>query len=248
MSNDLVKLNYEDHIRFLILRYPQDSIKVAEEASKLVGTTITVEEVTRIKQKMKRTLDRDIAARVAFNLAQQIIQGSMERSAKLEAMFQLWDGKDVAFESVCCLAPAVEHPGYMGTTSYYTCAKCGTTCGVKVVRDEALQKLKIKIIQEMREEAEHMMRFAKQMGFTAPQEPAQVINNRNQFLVVGQQQNNTVNGPVQIDARMAEKVENMSPVERERLIHELQKMADQAATPDPIDVNFEPKKEETPHE
>lgn len=239
MSHNIQKLNYEDRVRFLLLRYPQDPIKVAEEASKLMNTEVTVEEVTRIKKRMQRTLDRDIAARVAANLAQQIIQGSMERCAKLEAMFQMWDGKDIAVESVCCAAPAIEHPGEFGTSSYYTCAKCSTNCGIRVVRDEALQKLKIKLLQEMRAESEHLIAFAKQMGFTAPQELPPVVNQKN-FLIVGQQQNNQMTGPVQIDSHMAQKVEDMSPVEREHLIHDLRNMADQATAP-VQDAKFEPK-------
>lgn len=232
------RINYEDQVRFLILRYPHDLQKVVEAASKLMGVEIPLEEVVRIKQRFKRTLDKDVAARIAANLAQQVIQGSMERCAKLEAMFQMWDGKDVALESLCCLAPVEEHG--LGGNVYHICLKCNTNCGVKVIRDEALQKLKIKLLQEMRAESEHLILFAKQMGFTAPQEPAQVVNNRNSFLIVGQQQNNTqVSEPVQIDVRMAQKVENMSPVEREHLIHDLQRMADQATT----DAQFEPKKE-----
>ena len=241
MSHSIQKLNYEDHIRFLILQYPGDLQRVAEKASERVGTEVTIEEVTRIKQRMKRTMDRDVAARVAANLAQQVIQGSMERCAKLEAMFQMWDGKDISMKSLCCSAPAIEHPGAYGSTSYYTCAKCETTCGVTVVRDEALQKLKIKLIQEMRAESEHLIAFAKSMGFTAPQEPATVVNQRNNFLLVGRQQNNQVNGPVQIDAGVAKQVEDMSPVEREHLIHDLKKMAEQATAP--IDAQFESQKE-----
>lgn len=240
MSNNLARLNYEDLVRFLILQYPGDLQKVAEKASERTGASVTIEEVTRIKQRMKRTLDKDIVARIATNLAQQIIQGSMERCAKLEAMYQLWDGKDAAPQSLCCGSPAIEHPGAFGSSGYFTCAKCGTNCGIKVVRDEALQKLKIKIIQELRAESEHIVQFAKQMGFTAPQELPPVVNQKNQFLIVGQQQNNQMTGPVQIDARMAQKVEDMSPVEREHLIHDLQNMADQATAP-VRDANFEPK-------
>lgn len=229
MSHNLAKINWEDQVRFLILRYPHDMLKVAESASALMNTTVTVEEVNRIKQRMKRTLDRDIAARVAANLAQHIIQGSMERCAKLEAMFQMWDGKDVAVESLCCSAPAIEHPGAFGTTGYYTCAKCETNCGTRIIRDETLQKLKIKLLQEMRAESEHLIAFAKQMGFTSTQDgPTQVVNNKNQFLIVGQQQNTQMSGPVQIDSRMAKKVDEMSPVEREHLIQDLQKMAETA--------------------
>lgn len=227
MSHNLQRLNYEDNIRFLILRYPHNATKVAEEATKILNAEITVEEVLRIQARFKRTMDRDVGLRVAANLAQHVIQGSMERCAKLEAMFQLWDGKDVAMESLCCQAPVIEHPGLDGASDYYVCAKCGTTCGTRTTRDEALQKLKIKLLQEMRAESEHLITFAKQMGFTVPQEPAPIVNNKNNFLIVGQQQNTQVNGPAQIDGRMAQKVESMSPVERERLIHDLQKMAEQ---------------------
>jgi len=230
------KLNYEDQVRFLILRYPHDARKVAEEATKMLNCEITTEEVIRIQQKFKRTLDKDIAARVAANLAQQIVQGSMERCAKLEAMFQMWDGKDEALESVCCSAPVEEH-GLSGNI-YHICLKCNTNCGVRVVRDEALQKLKIKLLQEMRAESEHLITFAKQMGFTVPQEPAPIINQKTNFLIVGQQQNTQVNGPVKIDAGVAKKVEDMTPVEREHLIHDLQKMADRATQV--TDVTFEP--------
>ena len=230
------KANYEDQVRFLILRYPQDMKKVAEKASEIFNCDISVGEIVRIKQRFKRTMDKDVAARVAANLSQQIIQGSQERCAKLEAMFQLWDGKDEAMESVCCSAPVVEH-GLSGNI-YYVCAKCSTNCGVRIVRNEALQKLKIKLIQEMRAESDHLITFAKQMGFTTPQEPVPVVNQRN-FLIVGQQQNNQVTtGPVQIDARMAQKVDDMSPVEREHLIQDLKKLADQAT-----DASFEPPKE-----
>jgi hypothetical protein len=240
MSHNIQKLNWEEQVRFLILRYPQDMKKVAEKASEIFNCDISVEEVVRIKQRFKRTMDKDVAVQVAANLSRQIVQGSQERCAKLEAMFQLWDGKDEAMESVCCEAPVVEHG--LGGNIYYVCAKCSINCGVRVVRNEALQKLKIKLIQEMRAESDHLINFAKQMGFTAPQESAPVVNQKN-FLIVGQQQNNQVTtGPVQIDARIAQKVDDMSPVEREHLIHDLRKLAEGAT-----EATFESSEKSTPN-
>lgn len=217
MSNELQKRSYEDHIRFLLLRYPNNLKRVAEEASKYFDQEISTVEIGRILQKFTKQQNRDVNLWVACNLAKEILLGAQQRAAKLEAMFQTWAGKEESLRSLCCKAPVSEH--ILSGNHYYRCLKCDTTCNVESTNHLELEGLKITLIQEMREESLHLIQFAEKMGFTA-QPPAPVTKNQNFILV----DNRKAEGKeaVPIDAEMGRQIENVHPMEREHIIKRLE--------------------------
>lgn len=239
LSNEIQisKKSFEDQVRFLILRYPVNLIKVAEEASKFVGRPVPLNEIERIYQKFRKSQNKDVNLWVACNLSQEILYGSQQRLAKLEAMFQQWDGREVAKSSLCCGAPVSEH--YIGESHYYRCLKCDTTCNVQEIRRLELEKLKLAILKDIRTENLFLMKFAKDMGFTGKQ-PETVTKNSN-YVFVQTNQAQQAGASVPIDASVGQKIDNMSPMERERFIKSLEKLAD---TPAEQVVAFEESKSE----
>jgi phenylacetate-coenzyme A ligase PaaK-like adenylate-forming protein len=77
----------------------------------------------------------------------------------------------------------------------------------------------------MRQESEHLMKFAKDMGFVAnqPQEPS--IKNQN-YLIVNAPSEKARSIPIQ--SEIAKGAEQLSPMEREKLIHQLQGQLEKA--------------------
>lgn len=217
--NSIQKTTYEEHVRYLLLRFPKNLMRVAEEASKFVNREVSIEEVKRIYDKFKKSQSKDINYWVACNLAQEILQGSLERNAKLEAMYQTWDGREIAEASICCNAP-VEHIE-MGGNSYYRCLACNETCNIKTLSFLDLEELKMKILKQMREESSFLIKMAKEMGFTtgAPK----IVEKNQQFIYVDQRKDKVAE-PVNIDASVGKDLENMSPMEREAVLKRLEKM------------------------
>ena len=218
MSNTLQKHNYEDYVRFLILRYPKDLKRVSKEASTYFGQSIPVSEVERILQRFAKQQNRDVNLWVAVNLSREILLGSQQRQAKLEAMYSVWDGRENSLVSLCCGAP-VEELEDSGPDFSFRCLKCNRLCNAEVLDHLELERLKIKIIQEMREESLHLIQFAEKMGFTA-QQPVPVTKNQNFILVDNRTPGK--DAPIPIDAQTGHQIENMSPMEREGLIKRLE--------------------------
>ena len=237
MGNNIVKRQFEEQIRFLLLQFPLDVNRVAQDASEYFGTDVSIEQVVRIQKKMKSHQDRDTAVWVASNIAQKLFQSVREREAKLEAMFATWAGAEKGRVSVCCRGP-VEKKEDMSGNTYYFCLVCCEDCYTRTAHYLEIEKLKIQILRELRKEADLLVKFAKDLGFTVQsQQPKQVEQNTNFFLVNphanhGQQQQ----GAVPIDAQAAKRLEEMSPTERERVIKNLEQMA-QGKTPI-VDTDF----------
>lgn len=224
MSN-IVKRQLEDQIRFLLLQFPSDVGRVASDASEYFGQEITVDQVVRIQRKMKSQQDRDTAMWVASNISQKLFQGIREREAKLEAMFATWAGAEKGCVSVCCGGPVEKKKDVSGNT-YHFCLVCCQNAHIRTARYPEIEKLKMQIIREMRKETELMIKFAKDLGFTAKgNEPPKKVHQHTNFVVVGGGGGGGQQGAVPIDAEAAKRLEEMSPTERERIIKSLERMS-----------------------
>lgn len=219
----IVKRQFEDQVRCLLLQFPSSPARVAQEASLYFGREVTVEEVVRVRTKMKAQMDRDTALWVASNITQRLFRSVQQREAKLEAMYEAWAGAEQGMVSVCCCGP-VEKKWDMSSNEYYFCLACCTNCHVRTARYPEIEKLKMQIVRELRKETELMLKFAKDLGFTAKgQEPKEVHQHTN-FVMVNQG-GHEPREAVPIDAEAAKRLEDMSPSERERMIKELERMA-----------------------
>jgi hypothetical protein len=217
----------------LLLRFPRDLKRVAKEASEYFGTEISYTEVSHMQRRFRESQDKDVSLWVACNLAREVLHTSFQRQAKLEAMYQAWDGKESAEVSLCCSAP-VEKKEPMQGSAYYRCMKCDNTCKTKHIAKVELEKLKITIIREMRKESEFIMKFAKTMGFAAPSESKNVVKNTN-FIYQSSEKSSSNKG---VDHEVAKKLEEMTPIERERVIKSLERIA--SGNQNVVDAEFLP--------
>jgi len=232
---NIVKLKLEEHIRFLLLRYPQNLDRVAEEASNYAGTDVPVSVVNKILVKFKTKQDRDVKYWVACNLAQEVLRQSMSRQAKLEAIYTHWDGKEEPLVSACCEFPVDKHETIEGNI-YYRCLKCNNTCNVAKAKNLDLENLKLRLIKDMRLESEHLMKFAKEMGFIAESGEPTSKGDKN-YIFVNQQQNNPPLSGIPVESSIAKKAEEMTPMEREKLIHQLTNLAQEATNAEFVEGN-----------
>lgn len=210
-------------MRSLLLQFPSNLSRVAEEASKYFGRDVSLEEVTKIRTKMKSQMDHDTAFWVASNIVQRLFRSVQQREEKLEAMFATWAGAEQGVVSVCCNGP-VEKKTDMAGNTYYFCLVCGNNCHVRTAQYPEIEKLKMRIIQELRKESELMLKFAKDLGFTMKSEPKEVHQHTN-FVMVNNQGGQRSQDSTPIDSQAAKRLEEMSPSERERIIKELERMA-----------------------
>jgi hypothetical protein len=229
MSSNPIKLRLEGKVHYLLLRYPNNLDRVAAEASKYMGSEVTVEMVTKIKRRFRQKQDKDVRFWVSCSMSQLMIQGTQERLAKLEAMYEHWDGLEDLQVSSCCEYPVEKHED-VSENVYFRCLKCHETCKTRTMHRDHVEKLKIRLIQEMRKESDHVMKYAKTMGFISnagdPEIPPVVHKN---FVYVDAKQGES-KGPVQlpISAEEAKKVEDMEPMERTQLTRKLEALLEES--------------------
>jgi hypothetical protein len=184
--------------------------------------------VMKIKRRFRQKQDKDVRFWVSCSMSQLMIQGTQERLAKLEAIYEHWDGLEDMRVSTCCGYPTEEHED-MAHNKYYRCLRCHQTCKITTTHQQDVEKLKIKLVQEMRKESEHIMKYAKTMGFTPnageSENPAVVHKN---FVYVDAKQGDS-KGPVQlpISAEEAKRVEEMEPMERTQLTRKLEALLEE---------------------
>lgn len=238
MSNgNIVRLRLEEKIRFLLMKYPMNLERVSQEASEYAGTFVSLDVVNRVLKKFKARQDKDTKYWLACSMAQELIHSSQSRQAKLEDMFSRWEGKEEVIVSSCCSYPVQKIEPMQGEP-YYRCLKCDHTCNVVPKNKLELENLKLRIIRELRSESAFLISAAKTLGFTnlEREQPAPVNNN---YVFVGR---NETEDPkrkeVAIDSEMAKKADDMSAMEREKLIHKLEGMLSE-----PTPAEFEPETE-----
>jgi hypothetical protein len=108
-----------------------------------------------------------------------------------------------------------------------------------------VEKLKIRLIKEMRQESSHLIKFAKDMGFVATEKQEGQPKNNN-FIFVGSQTQRNAAGKSEVDIspEKAKQIENMDPMERERLRHKLEDMLVEAEKSE-IEAEFIEDKDES---
>jgi len=224
MANKIANLNLEEKIRFFLLRYGQDLVKVKAAAEEYAGKEITVAQIKRVLKQFRAAQTNEVAYWIACNVAQEVIQGSYERQSKLETMYKTWEGKENAEVSSCCKFPVrtVIEPG---VCDVHICLKCNQETNRIVLQKLELEDLKMRIIKEMRKEGEHLLKFAKQMGFNAggetPENP-HPIQQANTYILAGSNKEESKSKIRIIDAEIAEDIDKLDPVERMSVLHKLQ--------------------------
>jgi hypothetical protein len=189
-----------------------------------MGSEVTLEMVIKIKRRFRQQQDRDSKLWVSCNMAQMLMEGSQERLVKLRAMYDHWDGLEEMKVSACCEYPIEKHDDTAGNV-YYRCLKCDTTCKTRMHHREDVEKLKIKLLQEMRKESDHIVKYTKTLGFVpgneGPETPA--IQQKNYIYVdSSQKENSDVSRQLPITEAEARKIDDMTPMEREKLRFKLE--------------------------
>lgn len=222
-SNNITNLNLEEKIRFFLLRYGQDLNKVKAAAEEYAGREVTVSVIKKVLKRFRQAQTNEVAYWIACNVAQEVIQGSFERQSKLEVMYKTWEGKENAEVSSCCKFPVriVVEPGL---DDVFTCLKCNKETNKIILQKLDLEDLKMRIIKEMRKEGEHLLKFAKQMGFNAggevPENPVPIQQN----IIYTHSEGSKLKqlNPITVDAEIASDIDKLDPTQKMSLLHQLQ--------------------------
>lgn len=121
--------------------------------------------VRRVAKKIRNREDRDYTDKIANNLSSHILIGHNQRMAHLTTLMEKLDkGYEQQFVSTCCRSTVFYKEGLDGKDIAY-CHACRRICTVSPHIDKEDVYMRATLIDKMRKEDEHLVKFAKDMGY-----------------------------------------------------------------------------------
>lgn len=214
MSNQIVKHEIDHLINLSLFRHRGDIYAVAKE------TGISIDYVKRIYHKLKKRRERDVSYWVASNIMSTIYEGYQQRTACLQKYLNLLQGNETVEVSVCCKRFVKKKYNKKRGELIITCSACKQACDTTELPKETTYELFFELIGQLREEDKSLVSFADDLGFTNKETPPAIKQN---ILVVDSK-------TVHIDPKLAEEVEKLSPIQREKTRKQLEQAILQSGT------------------
>lgn len=174
-----------------------------------------VEYVQKLIKKFRGAEDKDVSVLISHNLMTHVLMGTQSRCLHLMELLKSLDKSEKPFVSICCNSPfKTTHDSFYGTQ--HRCSSCKATCEVHQPPKATIYKIKLDLLEQLREEDLALVEMADKMGYTNKVEtPTTIINHKPQVLVIS-------------DGRKKEQdviddYTKLSPMDRERLIEKLRK-------------------------
>jgi len=211
---DIEKFKLLEKIKISYLSHRGDVLKVAKELN------LPLDYVRSRTAKIKRAEERNVRTLIADTLMSYIFLGHQSRIYHLQNMLERLDNKEVVLVSVChSFVYRVEDRQGVNTN---ICLKCNTVTALYEVTQALTIDLRLRIIEALREEDRALVSFGAEMGYTQREEPPMVkYEDKRQYLVLGQNEN--LKGVGKQDSMLLQDAQKLSPMDRERLIKELEK-------------------------
>jgi len=204
VSINIEKFKAEEKTRLCLMKHRGNVSLAGRELD------IPVEFVKKVAHRMKEKCTRDVSYFIATNLMQHILLGYQQRVSYLEECLRILRGKEESLISSCCSFP-VKRRGRTRIT--YECLKCGKPCSVTIIDKNEIYNLKFRVIEMLREEDRALVDFADKMGYTNKDyTPASTVK-----------QNILVMNKPDLDSSVAEDLQNLRPMDREKVRKRLEK-------------------------
>ena len=148
-----------------------------------------------------------------------VYYSKIERSSKLEEIKEKISKKDTEdskpFVSVCCNSHFTAVLD-LATEQQYRCSACKALCEIHQPPKATIYKLKLELLEQLREEDVALVEMAEKMGYSGREEvPTTVINHKPNVLVI--------NSGDKSEQEVVEDYTKLKPMDRERLLEKLKK-------------------------
>lgn len=204
MSFNVEKFKLEEKIRVSNLKHRGNVIAIIDD------TNLPAEFICKTLDKLKKRKERNVDVLVSEMVMTHLLDGYGQRTHLLMEMLKSLDGKDRTYVSVCCSSVCTYVNGVC------TCCSCNKPCEVKAVDKLNIYEIRQKTIEMLRMEDEALVKFAHTMGYTNYQGPSTLIKQNN--LVISR----NGGGKVIEDSGIVKDMDNMLPVDREKMIKSLE--------------------------
>lgn len=198
---NIKKFKELEAIKKSYLKHRGNIVKVSDELG------LPLDYIKRQVKKLEKADSDIVSVLIADNLTDYILLGYRSRVEYLTSMLEKLDNRDQVLVSVCCNECVEE------TSEGYKCLKCGNLCKVKIADRKTIFELKRRILEQLREEDRILIEFAEKMGYTFKQpEPKEEHKHIHYELKIED-----------VDGETVRKLQEIGPMERERIIKELEK-------------------------
>ncbi len=198
----------EERVRLAILKHRGNVLKVSEKLN------LDLQYVKKINKKLIGQSDNNVNNLISQTLSSHILLGYESRVNHLVEMLDRMDDKHGQQMSNCCYMPFRFIKSYDPDISdSYVCEKCNETCVVIEKDSDSIYKLKIELIEKIREEDKLLIDFAEKMGYTNQDKtPAVIDKSKHNTIVI---QGN--------DAKeIVRDIDSISPQDRQKLRKQLE--------------------------
>ena len=179
-----------------------------------------IEYVQRLIKKFRGAEEKDVSVLIANNLMSHVLLGTESRCSHLMEMLRSLDKSERPAVSVCHNSTYKVEKDEETELEIFRCCSCQAPCEIHHPPKAMIYKLKLDLLEQLREEDLGLVDMAEKMGYTNKTEapPTTIINNKPNVLIIGGNKDTEV-----ADKRLAEEYTNMPQVEKARLIEKLKK-------------------------
>jgi len=214
MSTSIEKFKLEERIRIAYLKHAGNVEMVATDCN------VDYAYALKICKKFKKRQSRDINVFVGTAMASYVLMGAEERKAHIRELLNEELNKQPVEVSVCCSKPIKKL--IWDNEHRAVCQKCEKDCLFRL-EDTRDKNFILKLLKQLREDDETIVKAAEQLGFGDKQDAPAVVKkeiNYNLHLEKG-------------DQELLKRAEDLDPRSREALRNDLRKQM--------TDTNFEEK-------
>ena len=208
MSNSLEAFRLLEKIKLSYLRYKGDIVSISKELN------LPLDYVQKEVKKIKGKESRDVAVLISHTLMQQLFFGYQSRSQHLMDLLSSLENTEKPKLSLCHDMPVEVIEDSLETK--YKCLKCGKLCKVIEVPETTIYNIKKDILEQLREEDQALVLFAKEMGYTNKTEPPPGPVFKQNIIVMKGDKGET-------DPQVMQDIQQLPPMERERLLEKLKR-------------------------
>jgi hypothetical protein len=180
MAFNVDRFRQEERTRTELVKQRGDIIKTSE----VLG--LPIEYVEKIQRKLNGLTKRNVSVFAQNQLMSCLITGSESRIRHLMEMIQYLDSTKEGVVSSCHKAMVIVNPIIPEEDpEHIICKECGNPCTTKVLHLSETFEMKKQLIEQLRAEDDHMLKYAEKLGFTEKKdEPSVRVDVRQQNLVL----------------------------------------------------------------
>ena len=221
-----------EKIKLCYLKHRGNILEISSELN------LPLDYIKKMVHKFQKEEHRNVDVLIANNLMAHILLGAESRCLHLMEMLRSLEKTERPFVSVCCNAVfKTTHDSLIGTT--HRCMSCKANCDIHQPPKATIYRIKLDLLEQLREEDSALVDMAEKMGYTNKVEaPTTVINHKPNVLVIS-------DGSKQ-DQDIIEDYTKLSPMDRERLIEKLRKRIIEGESTPVVPESPEPPAPETP--